>query len=470
MPTDTGIAPSPGEASANLDEIKAEQEQANELAGEKLDDPGAAVAGEAQPPPGSLAETERTEPKPLRRITPQDEARAAIAARFKERRAAGGGHLDFHGDHRDPTQTYGEVAAPGVRADEPLSAVAHLPEPGVPSHATAGDRGKTTEDRGDAAGPDPSPKAAPVQAGVRPPSSEPQRLFRAKVNGTEVLLTEEQMVAEAQKSLAAGDVLGLAKTIYRGARQEASAAPNQGDDDPARSPRMQPRPTRSPNQETGIDELIQDLQFGDPAEVAPKLEKTIESKAQAAAREAVLRTQVESEVAHSKRILAKFEQDNADLARDEFARDVIERQVYREYGKDLAALGIPPDQIPSDPLTRASWHNQLRATGGRVRDIGDILTSARDEFVKWRGGPRPQPSRPQGLAGPAGLAGQPAASRPAAPRIEVSVNRDDRRQAIPTQPTRASVPPNAPAAIPQPRDRSDVIREMRKARHQIVAS
>jgi hypothetical protein len=444
--TTGGIAPNPGEGEiTTTEQLRAEQEHSSELAGQQIE------GGEPQPPaaePPQPGEPE-TEPKPLRRITPQDEARAAIAARFKERRASAGGQLDFHGDHRDPTQIYGQVVSPPAPEDEPLAAVAHLPDPGVPTHATA------------------EPPAAQPTAEPPPASATPQKLFKAKVNGVDVLLTEEQMVAEAQKSLAAGDLLEQAKRVYRGAKQDGAPAPNQSGDDPARS--SQTQPTRSPNQEPTIDELVQELQFGEPAEVAPKLERTIESRAQAAAREAVLRERVESEVVSSRRVLAKFEQDNADLARDEFARDAIEKQVYREYGKDLVALGIPADQIPADPVTRAAWHNQLRATGGRVRDIGAVLNAARDEFVRWRGGARaaPQPNpRPAGKQ-PAAPGRLPASA--AAPRIEVTVNRDDRRAAIPTQPPRTSVPPMPAPAQPQRRDASDVIMQMRKARNQIVA-
>jgi hypothetical protein len=386
---------------------------------------------------------------PLRRVTPADEQRNRLADRFKQRRAAAGGQLDFHGDHRDPTQVYGQLAVPPEpAATPPLSDAAHGREPGVPewedgaqtpAFARAG-----SEDQ-----PDPSSV---------PPSSD--KLYRAKVNGVDVLLTEDQVLAEAQKSLAASDLLAQSKVVYRGAKREASGAPNQGDD-PA-SGGSEPQPDPLPNQEPSIVDLIAELQSGDPEAAGAKLEQTIESRAQRAAgnaaREAVLRERIERELATARRVFGTFEAANADLARDEFAREAIERQVYREYGEDLKALGIPVNHIPQDPVTRASWHNQLRATGAPVRDVGTILTAARDRFVAWRGG------GPNGQPKP-----QPQAARTAPPRIEVSVNRDDRRAVLPTQPTRASVPPKAASAAPPQRSRSDVIAGMRKSRGQIVA-
>src|SRR5262245_61560546 len=85
-------------------------------------EPAAAVAEREPRSEAAAVPDER-----LRRVTPHDEARAAIADRFRHRRAAAGGQLDFHGDHRDPTQIYGQVATPATASGkpEPLSAVAH---------------------------------------------------------------------------------------------------------------------------------------------------------------------------------------------------------------------------------------------------------------------------------------------------------------------------------------------------------
>jgi hypothetical protein len=432
------------EMEANDPQVE-EQRRAREIETRAADDsPDPAEAGK----PAELAGAERTLPEgseddaaALRRITPADEQRARLADRFKQRRAAAGGQLDFHGDHRDPTQVYGAVAS-----------------------QTTDDRAQTTDDEGQrtdgglgaSSESDPSSKPAPAEAGDRPPSSE--KLYRAKVNGVDVLLTEDEVVAEAQKSLAAGDLLAQAKEIYRGAKREASAAPNQGDDPASQS--FAPPPGPLPNQEPPIEALIEDLQFGDPEAAGTRLAQTIVSRAERAAghaaREAVVRERIERELAGAQRTVASFEAANADLARDEFAREAIERQVYREYAEDLKALGIPPGHIPQDPLARASWHNQLRAAGAPVRDMGTILTAARDRFVAWRGGGTPTPKSPREAAR-------------AAPRIEVSVNRDERRAVLPTQPTRASVPPKAAAAALPQRGRSDVIAGMRKARGQIVA-
>src|SRR5712691_1524805 len=197
-------------------------------------------AGSAEPPqPGSDgAAPERATPEhaeraegdaaPLRRVTPADEQRNRLADRFKQRRAAAGGQLDFHGDHRDPTQVYGQLAVPAEpAATPPLSDVAHGREPGVPEW----EDGAQTPAFAGAAGSEDQPDPSSV-----PPSSD--KLYRAKVNGVDVLLTEDQVLAEAQKSLAASDLLAQAKQVYRGVKQGAPSlpvAPNQGDDPASRS-------------------------------------------------------------------------------------------------------------------------------------------------------------------------------------------------------------------------------------------
>jgi hypothetical protein len=59
-----------------------------------------------------------SEAKPLERITGADRSRAEIAARFKEKRAAQGGQVEFHGDMRDPSQTYGPLGLAPERTTE----------------------------------------------------------------------------------------------------------------------------------------------------------------------------------------------------------------------------------------------------------------------------------------------------------------------------------------------------------------
>jgi hypothetical protein len=103
--------------------VAAENEAAREIAAQAAPDNPDPAAPEP-PHPGPLPSGEREardatpEPTPLERITSADKSRADIAARFKEKRAAAGGQVEFHGDMRDPSQTYGPLGlAPEQMSD-----------------------------------------------------------------------------------------------------------------------------------------------------------------------------------------------------------------------------------------------------------------------------------------------------------------------------------------------------------------
>src|SRR5262249_17777939 len=155
----------------------------------------------------------------LERITASDRSRADIAARFKEKRAAQGGQVEFHGDMRDPSQTYGPF-------------VNQMTEDG----------GQTTGEQPRAQNPQltteaPSAEPAPAVSVLSPPSSEAQpRLVKVKVHGREAWLPEDEVVAEAQKSLAAGNLLESAKEVLAGARAQPTDDGGQTTDHPSSEP------------------------------------------------------------------------------------------------------------------------------------------------------------------------------------------------------------------------------------------
>jgi hypothetical protein len=96
----------------------------------------------------------------------------------------------------------------------------------------------------------------------------------------------------------------------------------------------------------------------------------------------------------------------------------------------------------------ANWHLWYRTNGYKVRNIPDLLTTAHDEFLAWKGVEKPKPKD------------EPAV-RQAEPRVEVNVDRTQRRAVIPQQPSRTTAPrqPTQTQAA-QPRDRSDVVAKM----------
>jgi hypothetical protein len=403
--------------------------------------------------------SQAAKPKPLGRVTAADAKRAAIAARFSKDRPHG---LDFHGDYRDPAQSYGRYGEPAHEEIEAGPLAREL----APEAEAQGQGEEPTSDQSR----ETSPQAAPapeVQQHGNPSAQAPMgpaRLLKLKVNGVEMLIPEDAVVAEAQKSLAAGNILDQAKAIREVAqRGNAASRPDQDGEPSAQTP-DQIR-TDAPERETQdqgdpLEQLVHNLQFGDATEAAQQLRTTIATEAAKMTDAAFKARQFDQEQAVRRRAVQKFEADNADLARDEFARDAIIRQVTREYAADLEALGVPKDQMPSDPTTIANWHIQARTQGRAVREFADILAESRTKFAAWRGGPitirQDQQTRPAATA----------------PRVELSPERVQRRASLPTQPSRASAPARPAMDAPRPASpedrRSSAISAMRKGRGQFV--
>jgi hypothetical protein len=432
-------------AAAEAARVAAETEASREIAATAASDSPNPPAPEA-PAPAPPQPEPSSEPKPLERITTSDRGRADIAARFKEKRAAAGGQVEFHGNFQDPSQTYGPYAGPGAPQMSDDRDQRSEEQPPAQQHQ------QTTEA--------PLAQPAPPTSDIRPPTSEQQPpLTKLKVHGVEMYLPQDQVIAEAQKSLAAGNLLESAKEVLSGARQPGQAAA--------------PQP-ETPVTDDSYTQLAQTLQLEPDAAVAgAKLKETIVNETakarQEAAREAGRQVRLENELAASQRALQGFEKAHPELAADEFARDSITTQVQREINADLAAAvsqGILKE-LPKTQDERNGLHTQLRAFGAPVRPIGDIFDAAGTKYATWRGGTpaaRPAPS-------PQPQATTTQSTAPAAPRVELTTARQERRASIPTQPTNGTVPPR-PAPPPEQTTagrRSAAIMAMRKARGQIVA-
>jgi hypothetical protein len=389
--------------------------------------------------------------KPLERITASDRSRADIAARFKEKRAARGGQVEFHGDMRDPSQTYGPL---GLALEQMPDDGGQRSEEALPAQTPP----VTTEA--------PPVEPAPPSSDIRHPTSDESRLIKVKVHGREAWLPEGEVIAEAQKSLAAGNLLESAKEVLAGARDQRSEQhPSSvlGPLSSASDPYM---------------ELAQTLQLDDAAAAGLKLRTAIESETSKArqdgAREAARQVRIENELAVSQKALQAFEKTHPEVAADEFARDAITTQVGREINADLqrvVAQGILKE-LPKTQDERNGLHTQLRAFGAPVRPIGELFDAAGNKYAAWRGTAPPKPEIISHKAeDPAADFHVPTSARPA-PRVELSPDRAQRRATIVAQPTNGTVPPRAAQPAPEltmAQRRSAAVMAMRKARGQIVA-
>lgn len=391
----------------------AAQEQQNEIdAGIGVEDAADSDRGQQQDEPtGRVVPEPGERGKPIQR-SPQDDVRSQIANRFKR----GGEEVPFNGDLSDPEMIYGEAGrAPAL-------------EPDV----------------------DPTIVGDPMPA--------PQKRV-LKIRGQDVEMTEDQILAAAQKVTAADsylqeakDLLAEAKSIKAGRTGRdhqhpdgQSSAQDDGQDIDQPDDRVR-------HNVPGLKDVIEKIQFGDPEEAAEQLGKFIKDAAKNEANEGHIERLFNNDLAKSQKALKDFTDANPDLAKDKKAALAIEAEMYDLYKEDIVKLGIDEAQIPTDPKTLANWHRFYKINGHAVRNTPDLLAKAKENFEAWRGTSKSTP--------------QPA-PRKEAPRVQVNVDRTERRLAIPTQPTRAVAPRRDTQAAPQKTPGSDVVAEMRRARGQI---
>jgi hypothetical protein len=318
--------------------------------------------------------------------------------------------------------------------------------------------------------PEPEPAPAPAPQPAPAPTSEPTTI-RLRVNGKDVDLPIDEVRAQAQKALASEDILGEAKTlrnelagIVNGAKQSAArpALPtgNQGEQNPTQPTEPAPAADGLVNQEDPFAKLIETIQFGDPQEARAQLQQVVGQTASAVVQQTLVQQRLKDEGVKAAKVLTDFKDHHPELANDEMASAAIQSRLHHYQVEDLTKLGIDPTRIrqdgkPPTPGDIADFHKWLRTEGHDVRTPETMLEKARDEFLAWKGiktepTPEPAPAQP----GPKG-----------APRVEITVAREGRRQEIQQQPSRTTNP-RTPVVQPgaQPRDRSDVVSAM-KARN-----
>lgn len=335
----------------------------------------------------------------------------------------------------------------------------------APQHAAANPEPDTDgADPAEAAETDDAAAAASEENSAGPKTEEPRperppQTVKLKVNGEIKELPLDEVIAKAQIALAAGDILGEAKqlrqelnTLLSRTKGAAPAQPGhhaEAEQEPAEPSAPQPG---QPDQDPWA-QVVEKIQFGDPAEARALLQQTI---AQETARQvaASLREQrLRDEGARSMQVLSEYEKSHPEIATDDMARAAIESRVIALQVEDLKALGVDinalrrADGSPANtPADIAQAHRYYRAEGFKVRSPQQLLQQATEDFLAWKG--TAQASAPV---------------RQGAPRIEVSQERVARRQAVPQQPSRTVAPKPAPAA-PQTRSRSDIVQEMMAAR------
>lgn len=286
-------------------------------------------------------------------------------------------------------------------------------------------------------------------------SPEPKQKVRLRVNHKDIDLDLDEVIAEAQKSLAAGNILDTAKsklrevddliaqTRDRVARpdpaghhtgQDRSQRADDGSSEPADN-------SQSHTSDDDLTQLVETIAFGDSKDAVPMLRDTIDQRVDKAVdRKVTVRLQqgrMDDEAARTNAVLKEFNDKHPELSKNRAAHAVMKEYVLTAQVEDLAAIGVTPQSLAQSlgrnltPDDVANAHQFYRAEGYKLTRPEQMLEAAHEnmlEFTGRKGGKR-EPSPP---------AGDNNGRVP--PRIAVTVDRDQRRQNISPAPNRTSPP------------------------------
>lgn len=303
-----------------------------------------------------------------------------------------------------------------------------------------------------------------------PEVADAPQTIKLMVHGKEIEMSFEDVLAKAQIAMASDNVLGAAKDRLKEAdlileqmKEKAARAGQGGQHQPpqnnAQATELQQLPEDGvEHHDPVLKELVETLQFGDPEKAQELLRNTIADQVARTTNSVVAQTlqnqRLTDESARAVKVLKAFEEKHPDLATDKRARAAIESDVVDLQVEDIRGLGIDPNTLRKDgPVTPADIalaHRWYRANGFKVRAPDKMLEVATKSYLDWRGVKTEQT--------------QPAKDdNKAPPRVDVTVDRGARRQAIPQQPNQASIRPRAPAQQQpdKPRDRSEIVQQMK---------
>lgn len=401
-----------------------QQEAIDDGTGARFDEPG---QRQQQQDDDNERQPERRKPAVM---SPSDEARANIAKRFNRRTAGGDdgeeGDVPFNGNLNDTEMLYGKAGREQIEQDQDDS--------------------------------DPEPEPAARQPAPKPADD---KRYTIKVRGKEIHLSEAELLERASKVEAADQYLEEGRNLLEQARDIR----RQNAERDGTQPRRPGEGDNTQDDRAGLDtddgqhpdpleQVIEEIQFGDPKEGAKKLRTAIAQTAdQSADARQVERLVAKDNIASSKAIQS-FLEKNPDL-QDPDTERWMEHKLYDLQREEIVKLGVvPADKIPADNKAMAKWHQLYRVHGAEVSSQEKLLSEAKNRLDKFRGVTKPAQQQER---------------RREAPRVEVTVDRNQRRAAIPSQPSRASAPrPDASQPQPQATSRSQVIANMRRARGQLV--
>jgi hypothetical protein len=320
----------------------------------------------------------------------------------------------------------------------------------------------------------------PAEQGEQPGAKR-----KLKVNGKEIELTEDEIVTQAQRALAADDILDgakrdreLAQELLRTAQSAVKPAGTPAADEPEPSRAADPAPT-SATKLTGVDfaKVINLIQIGTEEEGAKALQEAIGTaieQAQATAREQLessLPSQVrsindvEQRLTKTRSQLEQIYDANPELRTDEIVQNAFVGATASEMKKHIIGAGVKPEKLeeyirnsrlsPADTI--GAVYNQL-SREHNLPAHADVVAAAHKALVD-RNYLKPIGERPRQ---------QETERRPAPDNSNTRYDpqqRLERKREIAPQPRRAGVIPSSESRDVSSEERGlSAVRQMRAHR------
>lgn len=296
-------------------------------------------------------------------------------------------------------------------------------------------------------------------------SGDPKPAKRViKVRGEEREVDDTELTRLAQIGAAGESYLTEAKSTLTQAEERLRTVKGlqhpEGTTTDASAARTEPGTEVDPQHPADdIRQAVERIQYGTPEEAAEAFQSAITKAVKDATNPQEARKQVylhhaQLDRARSQTAFETFaaKPENSVLIKDPNAETVMQRLYYDEVRADLKKLGMPEDQIPQDRDRLVETHRFHRVNGQPVRDTSALLDASKQGFMTWKGGQKdPTPA-------------------PAMRKVEVKLDRTQRRSAIPSQPQRATAPAPAASAQSVPQGRKAAVDKLLANRRRAVVT
>ena len=276
------------------------------------------------------------------------------------------------------------------------------------------------------------------------PAPAPQPKRKLQVNGKEIEVEESQVIALAQKAMAAEGILDHAKAARAEAQELLAAVRDARENPPAPAKGQEETEVRQEQLPAGMDlsEIIDKIQVGDPKEAQEALQKygnAIEERilSRIGNLDETIQTQIETVNENRRRqdetirTLSSFGERHSDIASNRTLQAALAQETADTMRAEMDKLGVRQETIDAlkakhrmnDVQVTAFAYRTLQEKGYQLPSHAEVLESSAGKLRKSFNLPEPRREQPQTPS-------------------NVMQERTERKRMMSPQPRRASLPPS----------------------------